>query len=291
MDYLVKALAYDGKVRAYAARTTDMVNEGQRRHGTWPTASAALGRTMTASLMLGAMLKGDDKLTVKIEGGGPIGAIVADANAKGEVRAYVSNPQVHFDLNEQGKLDVRRAVGTNGTLSVVKDLGLREFFTGQVEIVSGELGDDFTYYLVSSEQVPSSVGVGVLVNPDNTILAAGGFIIQLMPGTDDETITKIEQRLSQVEPISKLIQKGLTPEEILEEVLGEKPEILETMPVRFHCPCSKGRFETAILGLGKKEIQDMIEEDGQAEAVCHFCNEKYLFTKEELEGLRDQTTR
>lgn len=194
-------------------------------------------------------------------------------------------------LNEQGKLDVRRAVGTNGTLSVVKDLGLREFFTGQVEIVSGELGDDFTYYLVSSEQVPSSVGVGVLVNPDNTILAAGGFIIQLMPGTDDETITKIEQRLSQVEPISKLIQKGLTPEEILEEVLGEKPEILETMPVRFHCPCSKERFETAILGLGKKEIQDMIEEDGQAEAVCHFCNEKYLFTKEELEGLRDQTTR
>ncbi|MED4555835.1 redox-regulated molecular chaperone HslO [Bacillus subtilis] len=291
MDYLVKALAYDGKVRAYAARTTDMVNEGQRRHGTWPTASAALGRTMTASLMLGAMLKGDDKLTVKIEGGGPIGAIVADANAKGEVRAYVSNPQVHFDLNEQGKLDVRRAVGTNGTLSVVKDLGLREFFTGQVEIVSGELGDDFTYYLVSSEQVPSSVGVGVLVNPDNTILAAGGFIIQLMPGTDDETITKIEQRLSQVEPISKLIQKGLTPEEILEEVLGEKPEILETMPVRFNCPCSKERFETAILGLGKKEIQDMIEEDGQAEAVCHFCNEKYLFTKEELEGLRDQTTR
>ncbi|MBK4205325.1 redox-regulated molecular chaperone HslO [Bacillus spizizenii] len=291
MDYLVKALAYDGKVRAYAARTTDMVNEGQRRHGTWPTASAALGRTMTASLMLGAMLKGDDKLTVKIEGGGPIGAIVADANAKGEVRAYVSNPQVHFDLNEQGKLDVRRAVGTSGTLSVVKDLGLREFFTGQVEIVSGELGDDFTYYLVSSEQVPSSVGVGVLVNPDNTILAAGGFIIQLMPGTDDETIAKIEQRLSQVEPISKLIQKGLTPEEILEEVLGEKPEILDTMPVKFHCPCSKERFETAILGLGKKEIQDMIEEDGQAEAVCHFCNEKYLFTKEELEGLRDQTTR
>lgn len=176
MDYLVKALAYDGKVRAYAARTTDMVNEGQRRHGTWPTASAALGRTMTASLMLGAMLKGEDKLTVKVEGGGPIGAIVADANAKGEVRAYVSNPQVHFDLNEQGKLDVRRAVGTSGTLSVVKDLGLREFFTGQVEIVSGELGDDFTYYLVSSEQVPSSVGVGVLVNPDNTILAAGALL-------------------------------------------------------------------------------------------------------------------
>ncbi|MEC1339717.1 Hsp33 family molecular chaperone HslO [Bacillus velezensis] len=291
MDYLIKAIAYDGKVRAYAARTTDMVNEAQIRHDTWPTASAAIGRTMTASLMLGAMLKGEDKLTVKIEGGGPIGAIVADANAKGEVRAYVSNPHVHFDLNEQGKLDVRRAVGTDGTLSVVKDLGLRDYFTGQVEIVSGELGDDFTYYLVSSEQVPSSVGVGVLVNPDNTILAAGGFIIQLLPGTDEETISTIEKQLSQIEPISKLIQKGLTPEEILEEVLGQKPDVLETMPVKFHCSCSKDRFETAILGLGKKEIQDMIEEDGKAEAVCHFCNEKYLFTKEELEELRDETTR
>ncbi|WP_437132054.1 Hsp33 family molecular chaperone HslO [Bacillus atrophaeus] len=291
MDYLVKALAYNGKVRAYAADTTDMVNEAQRRHDTWPTASAAIGRTMTATLMLGAMLKGDNKLTVKVEGGGPIGAIVADANAKGEVRAYVSNPHVHFDLNEHGKLDVRRAVGTDGTLSVVKDVGMRDYFTGQVEIVSGELGDDFTYYLVSSEQVPSSVGVGVLVNPDNTILASGGFILQLLPGTDEETITKIEQRLSQVEPISKLIQKGLTPEEVLEEVLGEKPDILETMPVKFHCPCSKERFTTAILGLGKKEIQDMIEEDEQAEAECHFCNEKYLFTKEELEELRDETTR
>ncbi|MCY8519766.1 Hsp33 family molecular chaperone HslO [Bacillus atrophaeus] len=291
MDYLVKALAYNGKVRAYAADTTDMVNEAQRRHDTWPTASAAIGRTMTATLMLGAMLKGDNKLTVKVEGGGPIGAIVADANAKGEVRSYVSNPHVHFDLNEHGKLDVRRAVGTDGTLSVVKDVGMRDYFTGQVEIVSGELGDDFTYYLVSSEQVPSSVGVGVLVNPDNTILASGGFILQLLPGTDEETITKIEQRLSQVEPISKLIQKGLTPEEVLEEVLGEKPDILETMPVKFHCPCSKERFTTAILGLGKKEIQDMIEEDGQAEAECHFCNEKYLFTKEELEELRDETTR
>ncbi|AOT99674.1 Hsp33 family molecular chaperone HslO [Bacillus sp. JK74] len=291
MDYLIKAIAYDGKVRAYAARTTDMVNEAQRRHDTWPTASAAIGRTMTASLILGAMLKGEDKLTVKIEGGGPIGAIVADANAKGEVRAYVSNPHVHFDLNEQGKLDVRRAVGTDGTLSVVKDLGLRDYFTGQVEIVSGELGDDFTYYLVSSEQVPSSVGVGVLVNPDNTILAAGGFIIQLLPGTDEETISTIEKQLSQIEPISKLIQKGLAPEEILEEVLGQKPDVLETMPVKFHCSCSKDRFETAILGLGKKEIQDMIEEDGKAEAVCHFCNEKYLFTKEELEELRDETTR
>ncbi|MFC1287604.1 Hsp33 family molecular chaperone HslO [Bacillus paralicheniformis] len=288
MDYLVKAIAYDGKVRAYAANTTETIHEAQRRHNTWPTASAALGRTMTAAVMLGAMLKGEDKLTVKIEGGGPIGAIVADGNAKGDVRGYVSNPHVHFDLNEHGKLDVRRAVGTSGTLSVVKDLGLRDLFTGQVEIVSGEIGEDFTYYLVSSEQVPSSVGVGVLVNPDNTILAAGGFILQLLPGTDDETITKLETNLSQVEPISKLIQKGLTPEEVLAAVLGEEPEVLGTVPVRFTCNCSKERFTRGIIGLGKDEIQQMIDEDGQAEAQCHFCNETYLFTKEELEAIRDE---
>jgi molecular chaperone Hsp33 len=243
---------------------------------------------MTGTLMLGAMLKGNDKLTVKIEGDGPIGAIIADGNGKGEVRGYVSQPHVHFDLNEAGKLDVRRAVGTSGTLSVVKDLGLRDHFTGQVEIVSGEIGEDFTYYLVTSEQVPSSVGVGVLVNPDHSILASGGFIIQLLPGTDDETITKLENRLSTIDPISKLIHRGLSPEEILEEVLGESPEILEKMPVQFHCNCSKERFAAAIIGLGSDEIQEMIDEDGQAEAACHFCNEKYHYTKEELKELRDE---
>ncbi|QXJ48619.1 Hsp33 family molecular chaperone HslO [Bacillus altitudinis] len=291
MDYLVKALAYDGKVRAYAANTTDTINEAQRRHHTWPTASAAIGRTMTATVMMGAMLKGENKLTVKIEGGGPIGAIIADGNAKGQVRGYVSNPQVHFDLNEHGKLDVRRAVGTSGTLSVVKDIGLKDHFTGQTEIVSGEIGDDFTYYLVSSEQVPSSVGVGVLVNPDNSILAAGGFIIQLLPGTEDAVIERLEKRLSTIEPISKLIEKGMTPEEILEEVLGEKPQILETVSVEFSCNCSKERFANGIISLGKAEIEDMIEQDGQAEAQCHFCNETYVFTKEELEELREEITR
>ncbi|HBU91314.1 Hsp33 family molecular chaperone HslO [Bacillus pumilus] len=291
MDYLVKALAYDGKVRAYATNTTDTINEAQRRHHTWPTASAAIGRTMTATVMMGAMLKGENKLTVKIEGGGPIGAIIADGNAKGQVRGYVSNPQVHFDLNEHGKLDVRRAVGTSGTLSVVKDIGLKDHFTGQTEIVSGEIGDDFTYYLVSSEQVPSSVGVGVLVNPDNSILAAGGFIIQLLPGTEEAVIERLEKRLSTIEPISKLIEKGMTPEEILEEVLGEKPQILETVPVEFSCNCSKERFANGIISLGKAEIEDMIEQEGQAEAQCHFCNETYVFTKEELEELREEITR
>lgn len=285
-DYLVKALAYGGQVRAYAVRSTETISEAQRRHQTWRTASAALGRAMTAGLMMGAMMKGEEKLTIKIEGGGPIGAIMVDSNAKGEVRGYVSNPQVDFESNEYGKLDVRRAVGTDGYLSVVKDIGLRDFFTGQVPIVSGELGEDFTYYFVTSEQVPSSVGVGILVNPDDSILAAGGFIFQLMPGTEDETITKIEERLKTIPPISRLIEKGLTPEEILEELFGqENVNVLEKMPVKFECNCSKERFAGAIISLGSKEIRDMIEEDGMAEAHCHFCNEKYHYSKEELEGL------
>ncbi|KMJ56708.1 heat shock protein Hsp33 [Bacillus sp. LL01] len=288
-DYLVRALAFEGQVRAYGIRTTDTVGEAQRRHQTWPTASAALGRAMTASVMLGAMLKGENKLTVKIEGGGPIGAILVDSNAKGQVRGYVTNPQTHFDLNQHGKLDVARAVGTNGTLSVVKDLGLKEHFSGQTELVSGELGEDFTYYLVSSEQIPSSVGVGVLVNPDNTILAAGGFIIQLLPGTSEETITVIEDKINNMTPVSKLIEKGLTPEELLTEILGEgNIKFLDTMPIEFKCTCSKERFEQAIISLGEKDITEIIEEDGQAETHCHFCNAKYMFSKVELEAMREQ---
>ncbi|WP_042353243.1 Hsp33 family molecular chaperone HslO [Bacillus massiliigorillae] len=285
-DYLVKALGFNGQVRAYAVSTTEAVAEAQRRHYTWPTASAALGRTMTAGVMLGAMLKGDNTLTIKIEGGGPIGTILVDSNAKGEVRGYVTNPQTHFDLNEHGKLDVRRAVGTDGMLSIVKDLGLKDYFTGQTPIVSGEIGDDFTYYLVTSEQVPSSVGVGVLVNPDNSIQAAGGFILQLLPGTEEETIVAIEERLKTIQPISKMIQSGLTPEDILEELLGKgNVQILEKMPVTFQCQCSKERIENALISLGKQEIRNIIDEEGQAEANCHFCNEKYHFSKEELEQL------
>lgn len=289
-DYLVKALAYDGQIRAYATRTTEAVGEAQRRHYTWPTASAALGRSMTASVMLGAMMKGEEKLTIKINGNGPLGTILVDANAKGEVRGYVSNPQTHFDLNEKGKLDVRRAVGTEGTLSVSKDIGLLQPFVGQVPLVSGELGEDFTHYIVTSEQVPSSVGVGVIVNPDNTIQASGGFIIQLMPGTDEEIISKIEKRLSEIPTISNMVREGMTPEEILERVLGtDNVNFLETMPVNFQCQCSRDRISNAIISLGSEEIKDMIVTDGQAEAQCHFCNEKYLFTKENLENMLEET--
>jgi molecular chaperone Hsp33 len=288
-DYLIKALAYDGTIRAYAIRSTEAVGEVQKRHAMWPTATAALGRAMTAAVMMGAMVKGEDKLTIKIEGKGPIGSMIIDANAHGEVRGYVTNPQTHFNLNAQGKLDVRRAVGTDGMLTVVKDLGLRDFFTGQVPIVSGEIAEDFTQYFAVSEQVPSAVGLGVLVNPDNTVKAAGGFIIQVMPGATDETISQLEERIATVEPISKLIDRGLTPEEILGEVLGaDNVDILDRMDVLFNCNCSKERFGNAIIGLGEQQIQEMIEEDGKAEAHCHFCLETYVYPKEELEGFIDE---
>ncbi|GKV70365.1 33 kDa chaperonin [Sporosarcina sp. NCCP-2716] len=288
-DYLVKALAFDGTIRAYAATTTGAVGEMQRRHYSWPTATAAIGRTMTATVMMGAMLKGDDKLTAKVDGGGPLGAIVTDADAHGHIRGYALNPQTHFDLNAQGKLDVRRAVGTDGMLTVVKDLGLRDMFTGQTPIVSGEIAEDFTQYFVVSEQVPSAVALGVLVNPDNTVKASGGFILQVMPGAEEETIAELEQRIGRMEPISKMIDRGLSPEEVLAEVLGtENVRVVDKMDVSFRCNCSKERFGTAIKSLGEAEILQMIEEDGQAEAECHFCLEKYVYSKEELEEFVDE---
>ncbi|QDP38847.1 Hsp33 family molecular chaperone HslO [Radiobacillus deserti] len=287
-DYLIKATAFNGNIRAYAIKSTDTVEEARRRHDTWATASAALGRTLTITTMLGAMLKGDDKLTVKLEGDGPVGPILADANAKGEVRGYITNPHVDFELNDKGKLDVARAVG-QGSLSVVKDLGLKHNFTGQVPIVSGEVSEDFTYYLANSEQVPSAVGAGVLVNPDHTILAAGGFIIQVMPGADDEVITKIEESIAKIPPISSLLRDGNSPEQILDKLLGEgNVNVLEELPVAFECHCSKERLEQAIKSLGNEEIDKMIEEENGAEATCHFCNEVYQFTAEDLEELKTE---
>lgn len=285
-DYLVKAIAYNNQVRAYAASTTEAVGEAKRRHHTLPTASVALGRSMTAGVILGAMLQGEEKISIKINGGGPIGTILVDANTKGEVRGYVTNPQTHFDLNDQGKLDVKRAVGTDGMLTVSKDIGLQQPFVGYVPLVSGEIGEDFTSYIMNSEQVPSSVGVGVLVNPDQTIQAAGGFIIQLMPGTDEETIHMIEERLKGMAPITSMVGQGMTPEQILEQVLGVgHVKFLERIPVQFQCQCSEERISNAIISLGSAEIQDMIQTDGQAEAQCHFCNENYHFSKQDLELL------
>ncbi|WP_181351182.1 Hsp33 family molecular chaperone HslO [Thalassobacillus sp. CUG 92003] len=286
-DYLVRATAFEGKVRAYAIQSTRAVSEAQQRQDTWATASAALGRTLTISAMMGVMLKGKDKLTIKVEGDGPIGAIIADSDANGNVRGYVGNPHVDFDLNVAGKLDVARAVGTNGTLSVVKDLGMRDHFTGQVPLVTGEISEDFTYYFVNSEQIPSAVGAGVLVDTDHSILASGGFIVQMMPGADDELIDSIEQKLGAMSPISSLVRDGHSPEEMLHHVLGEgNVEVLDTVPIQFKCQCSRERVETAIASLGDEEIQRMIEEDQGAEAKCHFCNEDYQFNVQDLQNLK-----
>lgn len=288
-DFIIKATAYDDKVRAYAALSTHTVEEARRRHDTWATASAALGRTLTITAMMGAMLKGEDTITTKVIGNGPIGAIIADANANGQVRGYVTNPHVDFELNSQGKLDVARAVGTEGNISVIKDLGLRDFFTGEVPIISGEISEDFTYYFSNSEQIPSAVGAGVLVNPDHSILAAGGFIVQLMPGASEEVVEQLEEQIQAFPAISSLIREGNTPEQILQRLFGDQEmKLLESIPLEFRCRCSKERVERAIIGLGEAEIQNMIDEDHGAEASCHFCNQTYHFTEEELINLKEQ---
>lgn len=285
-DYLIRGLGLNDEVRIFAVDTTETINEAVRRHGAYPTAAAALGRSMTAGVMMGAMLKGDDKATVTIEGGGPIGAIVVDSNANGHVRGYLGNPQVHFDLNDQGKLDVKRAVGTDGFLRVAKDIGLKDNFVGSTELVSGELGEDFSYYFYASEQVPSIVALGVLVNPDNTIQAAGGFVIQVMPSASEETIDWLNNRAKDMTPVSKLLAEGLSPEEVIDNALGkENWRSLGDMPVSFECSCSKDRFINAISALDPKDIISMIQEDGGAEADCHFCRNKEWITKEELQEL------
>lgn len=286
-DYLVKALAYNDEIRAFAVSTTNLVDEARKRHGCWPTASAALGRTLTVATMMGSQLKGEETLTIRINGQGPIGNIVVDANSKGIVRGYITNPEVHFQYNS-GKLNVGMAVGVNGQLSVTKDLGMKDYFTGQTPLQTGEIGDDFTYYFTVSEQVPSAVGVGVLVNPDNSVCAAGGFIIQVMPDATEETLTKLETALSRIKPVSQMIDEQYTPEMILEAIFGENQfRILEQQKVCFQCNCSKEKFESGIISLGKSEIQKMIDEDHGAEAVCHFCMERHQFSETDLINLQE----
>lgn len=274
----------NGRVRAFAVRTTVLVEELRRRHDTWPTATAALGRTLTAGAMMGAMLKGDERLTIQVKGNGPLGQIVVDANAKGEVRGYVNEPHVHLPSNSMGKLDVAGAVGREGFLHVTKDLGLKDPYRGSVPIISGELGEDFTYYFAVSEQTPSAVGLGVLVAPDNSVIVAGGFIVQILPGLSDEELTLIEQAVGAMPPVTSLLDQGLELDEMLRRLLPDV-EILEQMDISFQCHCSRERVEQTLVSLGKSELEQLIEEDGQAEVVCHFCNEKYTFEKEELQQI------
>lgn len=288
-DYLVKALCYQGSIRAYAVRATNTISEAQKRHDTWSSSTAALGRTMVGALLLGATLKGEDKMTVKVQGNGPAGSIIVDSDGSGNTKGYIKNPHVSLTLNENGKIDVKGAVGTEGIFTVIKDLGLKETFSGQTPIISGEIGEDFTYFMAVSEQTPSAIGLSVLVDPDESVKAAGGFMIQVMPGADEATIDFIEKRLTEVPMMSKLLDEGNSPESILERLLGEKEiEILEKMPVQFNCSCSKEKFGTAIIAVGLEEINAMIEEDHGAEAVCQFCGNKYQYSEADLIALRDE---
>lgn len=286
-DRLIRGTAMDGRVRAFAVRTTELVEELRRRHDTYPTATAALGRTLTAGAIMGSMLKGKERLSIQVKGDGPIGQIVVDANAVGEVRGYVSEPHVHLPSNSMGKLDVAGAVGTEGFIHIIKDLGLKEPYRGSTPIISGELGEDFTYYFAKSEQTPSAVGLGVLVDTDNSVIVAGGFIIQLLPGLDDDEITAIENAVGSIPPVTALLDQGLELDEMLRWMLPDV-RVLEEMDIHFQCECSGERVEKTLISLGESELEQLIEEEGQAEVVCHYCNEAYQFNKDELQNLLDQ---
>ena len=286
-DRLVRGTAMNGKVRAFAVRTTQLVEELRRRHDTYPTATAALGRTVTAAAMMGAMLKGREKLSIMVKGDGPIGQIAVESNALGEICGYVHNPHVHLPSNSMGKLDVAGAVGTEGFIDVIKDLGLKEPYRGSIPIISGELGEDFTYYFAVSEQTPAAVGLGVLVDTDNSVIVAGGFIIQLLPGLKDAEITEIENAIKGMPSVTALLEQGLEPEGMLQLLLPDAI-VLEELDINFACQCSRDRVEQTLVSLGQQEMERLIEEDEQAEVVCHFCNEAYVFNKEELQEILEQ---
>ncbi len=287
-DSLIKALAYNNELRIYVVDATEMVEEARQLHGSWNTATAALGRALIGTTLLSATLKNEsDELTVRIQGDGPIGHMVIAGNMHGRMRAYVQNPEVSLELNEKGKIDVRGAVGQNGFLTVTKDQGLKTPFVGQVPLVSGELAEDFTYYMAVSEQTPSSFGLSVLVNPDDSVKVAGGFMIQVLPGVSDETLDQLEETLKNLPQVSDFLDKEKDLEKFLAVLTGEgNYKVLEEMAVSYQCDCSKERFADAIVSLGKDEIQQMIDEDGGAEAVCHFCRRKYQYSAEELEELK-----
>lgn len=291
-DYIIRATAAEGQVRAFAATTKDMVEDAKNAHNTSPVATAALGRLLTAGAMMGVMMKGEkDLLTLRIECQGPIQGLLVTSNAQGDVKGYAFNPDVMLPPSEKGKLDVGKALDL-GVLSVIKDIGLKEPYVGQTILVTSEIAEDLTYYFANSEQVPSSVALGVLMNKDNTVRQAGGFIIQLLPGASDEIIDKLEQRLGEITSITSLLDAGKTPEEILDYLLGDFGlEILDKIPTRFHCDCEKSRVEKALISVGRRELQEMIDDGKEIEVSCHFCGKLYTFTVDELKEMLEKATR
>ena len=285
-DYLVRATAADAQIRAFACTTVNTVEAARQAHNTSPVATAALGRTLSAAAMMGSMLKGEkDYLTIKLKGDGPMQGITVTADAMGNVKGYAVVPDVIIPAKPNGKLDVSGALGA-GTLSVIKDMGLKEPYVGQTLLQTSEIAEDLTYYSATSEQVPSSVGLGVLMNRENTVRQAGGFIIQLMPFAEEEIIGKLEENLKKITSVTALLEEGMTPEQILELLLeGLSPVITDRMPVAFTCNCSKERIEKVLVSLGREELEDMVADGQPIEVNCHFCGKSYTFSLEELKGL------
>lgn len=291
-DYIVRATAANNQIRAFAATTKETVEAARQAHNTSPVATAALGRLLTGGVMMGSMMKNDsDMLTLQIKGDGPIGGLTVTADSKGNVKGYVEHPEVMLPPNAQGKLDVAGALGI-GLISVIKDMGLKEPYVGQTILQTSEIAEDLTYYFATSEQVPSSVGLGVLMEHDNTVKQAGGFIVQLMPFVDEEVVDRLEANIKKISSVTSMLDKGMTPEEILEAVLdGFDIDIKDTMPAQFYCNCTKERVEKAIISIGKKDIQEMIEDGKPIEVNCHFCGKSYEFSLEELKTLIKKATR
>ncbi len=280
-DYLVSGIVDSKNVRVFACVTTNLLEEARLKHDLWPVASVALGRMMSVTCMMGKMVKGEEKITCIINGGGPIGTMMTVTNCQGKVKGFVANPVVHYTYNDTGRLAIDVAVGKNGYLEVIRDMQLKDTFSSKVSLQSGEIGDDFTYYFAASEQTPSVVSVGVLVNDTNEIVVSGGFIIQLLPNATEENIQFIEEKMKEVPPITTLLSEGKTPEDILKTVFDDV-KILDTQDLFFECDCNHERMKEVLGCVGKDELQKMIEEDHGCEIRCHFCNTKYQFTEDEL---------
>lgn len=283
-DKIVRATVQNDQIRVIAAVTTDLVNEGVKIHGCAPTAAAAFGRLLTAGSLMGATLKSEkDKLTLKMDGKGPAGAVIATSYADGHVKGFIGNPAVDLPLNEKGKLDVSGAIGKEGGLFVIRDMGLKDPYVGQVPIYTGEVGDDLAYYFTVSEQTPSAVGLGVLVDTDLSIKAAGGFIIQMMPGADELAADLITYRLEEIPSITSMISQGMDAQAIIENIFeGMDVKILESSIPEYRCDCSREKVESAFISIGKKDLEDIYHEGKSEELKCHFCNQSYVFTHEEI---------
>lgn len=289
MDYIVRAVAADKQIRAFAITSREMVETARQHHNTSPVATAALGRLLTGGAMMGVMMKGEkDMLTLMMKGDGPINGVTVTADSKGNVKGYVGNPNVLIPANYAGKLDVGAAIGY-GTLTVIKDMGLKEPYVSQVPLGTSEVAEDLTHYFASSEQVPSAVGLGVLMSKDNTVKQAGGFIVQLMPFADEEVINKLEERVNNISSVTEMLEKGMTPEDILKEVMGDMDvEFTDKIETGFVCNCGKEKIAKALAGISKKDMDEIINDGKEIEVKCDFCNTTYKFSVEELQTLRKQ---